>query len=277
MSAGAAKLGHQVADAPFFDTVRVNVKDAGKLVKQAESQGINLRQLDNSCVTVAFDETTRCTAACQTLQALQALTHMKSSGCGLSLAGCCMSSSDVFVSLPPRCTGPLIPQCSMYTLDTDGQRRFMVCRIEDVDDLFKAFNGGKAADFTAEDLADQVCIWPAWLCLSIDCVLPVGRSTGHRAFVCQAGACSTRLYAAWLVLLFHPNRLHGSSLSLPTHDPCHSHVACLQVETGVGSFKRSSKFLQQPIFNLYQVGAALCVSSLQHARRQMYTAAAVDK
>ena len=37
----------------------------------------------------------------------------------------------------------------------------MVCRIEDVDDLFKAFNGGKAADFTAEDLADQVCIWLA--------------------------------------------------------------------------------------------------------------------
>ena len=68
MFAGAAKLGHQVADAPFFDTVRVNVKDAGKLVKQAESQGINLRQLDNSCVTVAFDETTRCTVACQALR-----------------------------------------------------------------------------------------------------------------------------------------------------------------------------------------------------------------
>ena len=57
----------------------------------------------------------------------------------------------------------------------------------------------------------------------------------------------------------------------------HPHVACLQVETGVGSFKRSSKFLQQPIFNLYQVGAALCISSFHHARRQMYTAAAVDK
>ena len=68
MSAGAAKLGHQVAKAPFFDTVRVNVKDAGQLVKQAESQGINLRQLDNSCVTVALDETTRCTAARQDLQ-----------------------------------------------------------------------------------------------------------------------------------------------------------------------------------------------------------------
>ena len=58
-AAGAAKLGHKVAGGPFFDTVRVNVGDAAKLVQQAESQGINLRQLDSSCVTVAFDETTR--------------------------------------------------------------------------------------------------------------------------------------------------------------------------------------------------------------------------
>lgn len=93
MSAGAAKLGHQVADAPFFDTVRVNVKDAGKLVKQAESQGINLRQLDKSCVTVAFDETTRCAAA---YEDLQGLTDMDFGRGGLLLAGCCLSSSNVF-------------------------------------------------------------------------------------------------------------------------------------------------------------------------------------
>ena len=89
MSAGAAKLGHQVAKAPFFDTVRVNVKDAGKLVEQAESQGINLRQLDNSCVTVAFDETTRCTCG------LSGSDMLIRRG-GPFLAGRCFSSSDVF-------------------------------------------------------------------------------------------------------------------------------------------------------------------------------------
>ena len=60
----------------------------------------------------------------------------------------------------------------LYTLETGGQRCSMVCRIGDVDDLFKAFNGGKAADFTAEDLAEQVCTWLALLCPTIGCNLP---------------------------------------------------------------------------------------------------------
>ena len=34
---------------------------------------------------------------------------------------------------------------------------------------------------------------------------------------------------------------------------CAEPMQLLQVESGVGDFKRSSKFLQQPIFNLYQV------------------------
>lgn len=80
----------------------------------------------------------------------------------------------------------------MYMLDTDGQRCSFVCRIEDVDDLFKAFNGGKAADFTAEALAEQVCTWFAmalpdcWLHppSTVSCILPLGRDIRHRAFLC---------------------------------------------------------------------------------------------
>ena len=72
----------------------------------------------------------------------------------------------------------------------------MVCRIEDVDDLFKAFNGGKAADFTAEDLAEQVCTWLTWV-RSIDgCILFLGRVTKHRAFLCQAGVRIAPVIAA---------------------------------------------------------------------------------
>jgi hypothetical protein len=47
-----------VSGAAFFDTVRINVGDAAKVVKAAAAQGVNLRQLDAACITVAIDETT---------------------------------------------------------------------------------------------------------------------------------------------------------------------------------------------------------------------------
>ena len=55
---GAAKLGHQAPSAPFFDTVTLDVGDAGKVCSDAVTAGYNLRQLDGSRVSVAFDETT---------------------------------------------------------------------------------------------------------------------------------------------------------------------------------------------------------------------------
>ena len=58
-SAGATKLGHTVGEAPFFDTVRINVGDAAAVVSAALAEGINLRQLDASTVTIALDETTK--------------------------------------------------------------------------------------------------------------------------------------------------------------------------------------------------------------------------
>ena len=59
MLAGAKKLGHKVGDAAFFDTVRIDVGDAAKVVAAGVAEGVNLRQLDASTVTVALDETTR--------------------------------------------------------------------------------------------------------------------------------------------------------------------------------------------------------------------------
>ena len=57
--AGAKKLGHKVGDLPFFDTVRINVGDADKVVQAAVAEGCNLRKLDGSTITVSLDETTR--------------------------------------------------------------------------------------------------------------------------------------------------------------------------------------------------------------------------
>ncbi|EIE25206.1 glycine dehydrogenase [Coccomyxa subellipsoidea C-169] len=59
LAAGAKKLGHSVGDAAFFDTVRIEVGDAAKFVAAAVVEGVNLRQLDASTITVALDETTR--------------------------------------------------------------------------------------------------------------------------------------------------------------------------------------------------------------------------
>ena len=58
-AAGAKKLGHKVGDLPFFDTVRIDVGDADKVVQAAVQEGCNLRKLDASTITVSLDETTR--------------------------------------------------------------------------------------------------------------------------------------------------------------------------------------------------------------------------
>ncbi|KAG2453334.1 hypothetical protein HYH02_001558 [Chlamydomonas schloesseri] len=58
-AAGAAKLGHTVPSAPFFDTVSVTVKDgdADKYVALALNEKINIRKLNNNTISLAFDET----------------------------------------------------------------------------------------------------------------------------------------------------------------------------------------------------------------------------
>ena len=56
---GAKKLGLKVGDKAFFDTVRLGVDDAQSLVKAAAAEGVNVRPLDKSTVTVSFDETTK--------------------------------------------------------------------------------------------------------------------------------------------------------------------------------------------------------------------------
>ena len=44
---------------PFFDTVRINVGDADKVISAAVAEGCNLRKLDGSTVCISVDETTR--------------------------------------------------------------------------------------------------------------------------------------------------------------------------------------------------------------------------
>jgi glycine dehydrogenase len=60
LAAGLRKLGYQVGDAPFFDTVRVQVGDAQQEIMDAAlERGINLRALGSDAITIAFDETVR--------------------------------------------------------------------------------------------------------------------------------------------------------------------------------------------------------------------------
>lgn len=56
---GARKLGHKTGEDPFFDTVKINVGDADKVMQQALKEDMNLRKLDDSTVTIALDETTK--------------------------------------------------------------------------------------------------------------------------------------------------------------------------------------------------------------------------
>ena len=59
IAAGATKLGLNVSDAPYFDTVRISSPGkAESLVDAALEQGINIRAIDDNTVSVTTDEVT---------------------------------------------------------------------------------------------------------------------------------------------------------------------------------------------------------------------------
>ena len=59
VAAGAARLGHTVTHADYFDTVRIDLagSTAGKVLGAARKLGINLRKASGTSVVVALDET----------------------------------------------------------------------------------------------------------------------------------------------------------------------------------------------------------------------------
>ena len=60
LAEGLRRLGHEVGDAPFFDTLRVvpSGPTAKRVIAAARESGVNLREYDGRSVGVAFDETT---------------------------------------------------------------------------------------------------------------------------------------------------------------------------------------------------------------------------
>ncbi len=60
LAEGLRRLGYEVGDAPFFDTVRVELgaRKADEIIALAAERGMNLRLLDAHTVCVALDETT---------------------------------------------------------------------------------------------------------------------------------------------------------------------------------------------------------------------------
>jgi len=60
LAAGLRRLGWKVSDAPFFDTVRVDLGEisASEIVRLARARQVNLRVLDERTITLSVDETT---------------------------------------------------------------------------------------------------------------------------------------------------------------------------------------------------------------------------
>lgn len=57
LQAGLERLGFNISKDTFFDTLKVEVKNASVIIKSAEALEINLRKLDDHTVTIALDET----------------------------------------------------------------------------------------------------------------------------------------------------------------------------------------------------------------------------
>jgi len=59
-AAGIERLGHEVVSSPFFDTVTVKLNDlpVDSVIRAAVSRNYNLRKIDDTHISVAFDETT---------------------------------------------------------------------------------------------------------------------------------------------------------------------------------------------------------------------------
>jgi glycine dehydrogenase len=74
------KLGYEISSQPFFDTIVVRTKgNAKEVIARAESQGINVRPIDNNSVGISIDE-----AACLgEFDKLIAAIHGKPSGLNL--------------------------------------------------------------------------------------------------------------------------------------------------------------------------------------------------
>jgi glycine dehydrogenase len=59
LAAGLIKLGYSIGDAPYFDTLHVNVTGkSAAILERAKSQQINLRSIDPNSIGISLDETT---------------------------------------------------------------------------------------------------------------------------------------------------------------------------------------------------------------------------
>ncbi|BAZ44031.1 glycine dehydrogenase [Chondrocystis sp. NIES-4102] len=60
LASGLEKLGYEIAEGTFFDTIRVTTtkQDAAQLIEIAANQQINLRFIDSNAIGISLDETT---------------------------------------------------------------------------------------------------------------------------------------------------------------------------------------------------------------------------
>jgi len=124
LAVGLRKLGWNVADGPFFDTVRVNLgaTRAAEIVRLAEAREINLRVLDAHTVTISLDETT------DDLAALFAVFH-GGNDAGFDLAEL---AAEALGELPEslRRTSPFLTQPVFNTHHTETEMLRYLRRLE---------------------------------------------------------------------------------------------------------------------------------------------------
>jgi glycine dehydrogenase len=59
LATGLTKLGYSIGDAPYFDTLQIDVTGkATEILERAKSQQINLRSIDKNSIGISLDETT---------------------------------------------------------------------------------------------------------------------------------------------------------------------------------------------------------------------------
>jgi len=58
LAKGLQDLGITVVHNDYFDTIRIETKNASDIIRSAEAQGINLRQLSTTALSISVDETT---------------------------------------------------------------------------------------------------------------------------------------------------------------------------------------------------------------------------
>ncbi|HEX2223627.1 MAG TPA: aminomethyl-transferring glycine dehydrogenase [Thermoanaerobaculia bacterium] len=129
LAEGLRRLGYEVEDAPFFDTVRVGTGEraADEILAAAEERGINLRRLGDRAVGIALDEATRASDLEDLLAVFAGLAGKDSSGLSLEELA---EAVDVEIPEPHRRTSEYMAHPVFHRYHTEHEMLRYIKRLE---------------------------------------------------------------------------------------------------------------------------------------------------